>query len=378
MRVVLYGGAALGIAALSSPDALRGSLATSASALVEATPFAFAAILLSLLFRRSVAIAYLGCGCTTGPSARSIPVTAATWLIFGPLVAIARCAAAVLVARILRRRLQCDSARESHNPVGQLTAILPAVLLAGASAQLFAAFDPARLSPVGSAIAGALLGFSAAPCGLGAVAVAGTLRAHAPIAAVAFLCVAGIADLRAIGLRRSHLHADHDALAYALLAVALGIVAWRHGDSLVHPVLSPILGCCATAALLYAVVHRRTSFAPARVAPGLMLLGALIGAPPPSYHATETTLTDLFPGERLTFTGALSCETDTCAVVRYAITCCRADAAPVAIRLNRTPPFPSGTWLRTDGRIASVRGDLRLVSQRFDRIAPPSDPFIYR
>ena len=41
-------------------------------------------------------------------------------------------------------------------------------------------------------------GFAAAPCGLGAVAVAGALRVRDPIAAAAFLCVAGIVDARAL------------------------------------------------------------------------------------------------------------------------------------------------------------------------------------
>lgn len=89
-------------------------------------------------------------------------------------------------------------------------------------------------------------------------------------------------------------------------------------------------------------------------------------------------MTDLFPGERLKFTGALSCAEKVCAIVRYAITCCRADAAPVAVRLDRPLRYSAGTWLRVDGHIDSIRGDLRLVAYRMDRIAPPTDPFIYR
>ena len=378
MRTVVYAGAALSIATLSSPDAIRGSLATSASVLVEAAPFALGAALLALVFRRWHDIAtYLGCGCTSGPSARSIPVAVATWLLFGPAVATARCIAAILVARILNRRFRCND-EAAQQPLDQLAAMLPAALLAGVAAQLFAVFDPERLSPFGSALAGAALGFAAAPCGLGVVALAGALRFHAPIVAAAFLSVAGIADLRALTARRSHSRFDHDALAYALLAAALAVVALRHGGALVHPALSPALACCAVAALVCAVFHRKKSFAPARIAPGLMLAGALIGAPPPIYHATETTLTDLFAGERLTFTGTLSCERNICAIVRYAITCCRADAAPVAVRLDRAPPSPSRSWLRINGRIDSVRGELRLAAARIERIAPPSDPFIYR
>ena len=62
-----------------------------------------------------------------------------------------------------------------------------------------------------------------------------------------------------------------------------------------------------------------------------MLAGVMVAAPPPAYTMTETTLTDLFPGERLDFTGRLARNGDSAALVRYAITCCRADATPVAV-----------------------------------------------
>lgn len=109
-----------------------------------------------------------------------------------------------------------------------------------------------------------------------------------------------------------------------------------------------------------------------------MLLGSLVGAPPPEYHATETTLTNLFAGEHVTFTGALSRDANASAIVRYAITCCRADAAPVVLRLDRSVPYPAGTWLRVDGTIESAGDNLCLVPQRVARIAAPADPFIYR
>ena len=93
------------------------------------------------------------------------------------------------------RRFGCAHA---SNWLGEFATLLPSALLAGAATQVAAAIDPAKLSPLLGAAAGALLGFAAAPCGLGAIAVAGALRAQAPIAAAAFLCVAGIIDLRAL------------------------------------------------------------------------------------------------------------------------------------------------------------------------------------
>lgn len=380
MRGVLLAAAMLAVAALSSPESLRGALATSASALFEATPWALAGIALAHVLRRHhTAFAYLGCGCGRGPSARSLPAAAATWLLFGPIVALLRVCAASAVANALERNHHCASA--THAPshlLAELAAVLPAALLAGGAIQLFAGVDPARLHPVAQMLAGALLGFSAAPCGLGAVMLAGALHARAPLAATAFLCVAGILDLRALRIAQPHHAPEHDGFAYALLAAALGIVALRRGDALVHPAIAAALGCCAVAALAGGILHRRRVSPSARFAPGLMLIGALAGAPPPQYSATETTLTDLFPGERLVFTGALSRDGRNDALVRYAITCCRADAAPVAVRLVRAVPYAAGTWLRVDGSITRSSGELRLRPQRIERIAPPLDPFIYR
>ncbi|MGB8519230.1 MAG: hypothetical protein WCD38_03625, partial [Candidatus Tumulicola sp.] len=112
--------------------------------------------------------------------------------------------------------------------------------------------------------------------------------------------------------------------------------------------------------------------------PALMLAGALVAVPPPAYIATETTLAGAFPGERVTFTGTLVRQSHAAALVRYAITCCRADAAPVVVRLSKTPAFGAGTWLRADGNVAIVAGEPQLVARRIDRIAPPADPFTYR
>ncbi|HEY1884403.1 MAG TPA: hypothetical protein VGG51_15345 [Candidatus Cybelea sp.] len=157
--------------------------------------------------------------------------------------------------------------------------------------------------------------------------------------------------------------------------MALGAVALRGGDALVHPALAPVLGFSAAIALAGAARHRREISPAQRAAPILMLAGLFTAAPPPPYYATETTLSGLFPGERLTFTGTLVRDGSHIAVVRYAITCCRADASPVVVRLDRAPPYEAGTWLRVDGRID---GDLRLKAARTQRIAPPIDPFVYR
>ncbi len=378
MRNVLYGAAALALVTLVSPESVRGGLAAAASVLIEATPFIVAGTILShFLRRRNTLFEHLGCGCVGGPAARSLPATAATWLVFGPGVAIARYLAAQLAARILQRRVFTapDASSENAHPLHELDAVVPAALIAGIAIQF--AYVAMRLSRGGSILLGAALGFVAAPCGLGAVALAGALRAHAPAAAAAFLCIAGIVDIRAV-TRPRHAELGNDAFAYALLALTLGIVAWRSGDALVHPVFTAPLACCAVFAFACACAYRRSRCARARIAPALMLAGSLLGAAPPQYRATETTLTDLFAGEHLTFTGALARDGNASAVVRYAITCCRADAAPVAVRLERAPRYPNGTWLRVDGRITGVAGELRLIAERVERVPAPTDPFLYR
>lgn len=362
------------------PELVRSGLACAASILFESTPFLLAGVLLAYLLRRRCTIfEHLGCGCGPGPSARSLPAAAATWMLFGPSVAVARYLAAVVVAYVLRSRATSErhSGAAPTHLLAELAGVFPAAIIAGVALQLTERFDPAHLSPVASAALGAALGFVAAPCGLGAVALAAALRTHAPLAAILFLCVAGIIDFRA--LRSTPCApARNDAFAYAMLAIALAILAWRHGGVLVHPAFTAVLVLCAGAAVAGAAIYRKDRCTYVRAAPMLMLAGALVGAPAPEYRATETTIADLFAGEHVIFTGALVRNATTSAIVRYAITCCRADASPVVVRLAHSPSYPAGTWLRVEGTIENVHSDLRLVVSRTQRIGVPSDPFIYR
>ncbi|MBV8371897.1 MAG: hypothetical protein JOY69_01430 [Candidatus Eremiobacteraeota bacterium] len=382
MRTPLFVAAVAAAAMLASPDELRSALATAASALFESTPFLLAGIVLARYVREPIA-AYLTCGCSTGPSARSLPAAVAAWVVFGPVVAVARVLAGTAVARFTQdRRHACSgSSAVQHAPpdlLAELATLLPAALMAGAVAQATAWVDISALKPSLQAAGGALLAFVTAPCGIGAVAVAGALHARAPFAAAAFLCVAGIADLRVLAKRRRIAAPAHDALGYAMLCAALGIVGWNKGGALVHPVAA--YGLLASAAIAFVLLlrNRCAAHAPVRFAPALMLAGALVAAPPPEYHATETTIDDLFAGERLTFTGRLARSGGSAAVVRFAITCCRADATPVVVRLADAPQAATGSWLRVSGTIVRRAAELLLVPQAVERIAPPTDPFVYR
>ncbi|MBV8724112.1 MAG: hypothetical protein JO078_02230 [Candidatus Eremiobacteraeota bacterium] len=379
MRIALYATAAAGLASLGSAEILRGALASSASALTEATPFVFAAVALEVVARPARwLLAYAGCGCSHGPSARSIPAAAATWLAFGPIVAVARFAGGVIVAAFLRPRVRhCGTRVATPQALNEIAALVPAAVLAAALMQLFAHLGNAALGVGPSVAFGAALGISG-PCALGTVALAGALRAHAPAAMTAFLCIAGILDVRALRPHHSRTRHEHDGFAYGLLGSALASVGARHGAALVHPAFCAPLDLCAIAAFACCVIFRRRRCPGARVAPALMLSGALIGAPPPAYQATETTLSDAFPGEQLRFAGTLTCDHKSCALVRYAITCCRADATPLVIAISGVSPRLAGSWLRVDGTIESVRHDLALVPRSVERISPPGDPFIYR
>jgi hypothetical protein len=378
VRPALFVAAAVAIAAIVPADALRGALATAASALLEAAPFLFAARAIARIAGARPGIAaYLGCGCGPGPTARSLPAAAATWLVFGPAVAAARVLAATLLARLPHVRARETAACAHGGALDDLAAMAAPALLAGIASQLVPFAGAARANPFAAIAAGAALGFAAAPCALGGVALAGALHARAPLMAASFLCVAGVLDARTLLPPRERAHGD-DAFAYLLAALALAIVALRRGGALVHPAAAVPLGLCAAACGALLLRHRRARNPAARLAPALMLAGALAAAPAPAYYATETTLAGAFPGERVSFTGTLARDRRYDALVRYAILCCRADAAPVVLRLANRLPYPAGTWVRAEGVMRAAGAALVFAPHRIERTAPPEDPFVYR
>ncbi len=376
MRISFPIAAALALAALVSPAASLAALATAAAVLFESTPFLLIGFALERADRLRPWGAYLGCGCGTGPSARSLPAAAMASLTVGPLVAAARVLAATLAARVLRAH-ECrhdGPATLLHD----LRALAPAALLCGAASQLLPLLDLSHCRPAYAILAGALFGFFAAPCGLGSIAVAATLRATAPLAADAFLCVAGIADVRAFA-RAPHAAAPrNDALGYAILGTACAVVAWRRGDALVHPAMTIALAIAAVATFATCVAHRRSNDASVRLAPALMLAAALAAAPPPVYRASETTMGDLFAGERWSSTGRLTRGPTGDTLVRYAILCCRADAAPVAVRLSERLKAAPDSWVAAEGTVVDESGRFALRVANVTAIAPPADPFLYR
>lgn len=356
---------------------LDALLVTSAATLFESAPFILAALVLTQTPLRWNARmdAYLGCGCGVGPSARSLPAAAATWLVFGPLVAGARLAGALLVARFQHAHHACNDHRASL--LSELELLVPLAALGAAATLLLPAIAGAHTSRATAFALGAAAAFVTAPCALGTVGLAAAVRSVLPAAAAGFLCVAGIVDVRT-WLQRRTAAFEHDALAYAIFALACAIVAARGGGALVHPKLALALWPCAIAGAFCAHRFRNEQSGRLRIAPIVMLSGALLAAPPPEYHATETTLGDAFAGERVDFTGVLTRTGDAATLVRYAITCCRADAAPMVIRLLNAPPANIRGWMHARGTLVVRGNDLRLRADKLSPVAPPPDPFVYR
>lgn len=356
---------------------LSALLVTSAAALLESAPFILAAALLTRVASRWNAHmeAYLGCGCGIGPSARSLPAALATCIVFGPLVAGARLGAAMLVERLQHRPHPCS--RERDSLLCELQLIMPAAATGAAAAFFLPAIATAHVWPAGGFLTGVLAAFVMAPCALGAVGLAATLRSMMPAAAAGFLCIAGIIDVRAWIPRRRNAK-QHDALAYALFSVACAIVATHRGSGLLNPKLAVAVWPCALAGALGAYRFRAEQAGWLRVAPAVMLAGAVLGAPLPQYHATETTLANAFAGEHVDFTGVVTRTGAATTLVRYAITCCRADAAPIVVRLLHPLARTVHGWIRAHGVLVARGNALLLRADALDRVSPPADPFVYR
>ncbi|HET9394113.1 MAG TPA: hypothetical protein VFO29_11420 [Candidatus Rubrimentiphilum sp.] len=354
---------------------MNAIVVNAAAMLLESAPFVLAgAIAVRLPWRWSGRLtAYLGCGCGAGPSARSLPAAAAAWLVFGPFVAAARLGGALLMECALRKR---DCAHGASSVLAQFGGIWPLAIAGAILVPLFPAIAEAHAPPEIVFAAAGLAAFISSPCGLGTIGIAAMARTVAPPAAAGFLCVAGIVDLRAF-VRVQRSRHGHDCLAYALASLACALVALRGGAALVNPKIALALWPCAIAFAYLTFRYRRESCAALRVGPMIMLAGCMLAAPAPIYRATETTLADAFAGERVDFTGVVVRSGKATALVRYAITCCRADAAPIAIRLDSPLTFRSG-WAHARGALVQRSDGLRLHADSIEPVSAPLDPFVYR
>ncbi len=376
MRAAIY--VALLVACIAAaPELTRTVVASSAAVVFETLPYVAAATLLAPLFGRfapSIS-AFAGCGCSNGPGARSIPAALACAALFGPYVALARWIAAAAVATV-RGRSSCRNHDAGPPLLGDLAALAPAAVLAGVLNALAPAVALAHRSPLMQIAAGATLGFAATPCALGGIALASSLHAQSPLASAAMLCVAGILDLR-VWWQPHFVRVRRDGATYAIIALACAIVAYEHGASLVHPRLTLPLWCAAAVCAHLALRSSNSAAASQRMFAALLAAVAFLGAPPPPYVATEATLDTIYPGERIDFTGAYEASTGAPHVIRYAITCCRADARPVGIALANDLRVVSGTWVNVVGVVRRHGDELVVAAARITQVAPPADPFVY-
>jgi len=381
---------ALAVLCLALPPALRATLvAATAGTLFEATPFVLAAVLVPR-GRFASLFAVLGCGCgRIGPGALSLPALGLCWLAFGPTVALGRAAAALGLRRLARGRRR-DSA--SADPLAGLERIAPAAVAAGLLAEALRWLASTAIPPpallIGSVAAGLLLGLLA-PCSTGAIAIAAAVRDVSPATSAAILCTAGIVTFPGLPAGRpaangmAHPRLARDARApFVLLSFTCAWLALHGPSGFVNPRFIVPLGVAASAAAWSVFGAPASRARAAGLVPALLLGALLVGSPVPTRAPLTTTLDDPYPGEAVRFTGALqapSSQTHAGAtLVRYLITCCRADAQARAVRLDRPLAGSVGGWYDASGTLAlEGRGYvLRVASLR--RIAPPADPFAYR
>ncbi|GAC1312512.1 MAG: hypothetical protein NVSMB21_23130 [Vulcanimicrobiaceae bacterium] len=376
---------------LALPSALRASvLAATAGTLFEATPFVLAAAALPR-GRFGRAFAFLGCGCATaGPGALALPAIALCWLAFGPVVAIARAAAGLFLARVVPRPDR--DADAEPDPLCELARLAPAAAVAGVLAEALHAALPPGAVPSSGAIAlgivcGALLG-ACAPCAAGAIAIAAAVRDVSPSASTTILATAGIVPSLCFGFG-DRLGSDRSGgeravtrAAFVLLALACGGLALQGPSGFINPRFVPAL-VAATALALLCAVRAPVSRARAPAIVPLVLVAALVvGSPLPQRAPLVTTLDDPYPGARLRFRGSLVPSgpgaTTGETLVRYTITCCRADAQAQTVRLDRAVAGRPGAWYEADGTLALRDGAYRLNVTKIRSIAAPADPFAYR
>jgi hypothetical protein len=373
VRIALYIILGLALASLQ-PEWAENVAASAAAVVLECLPYLAASALAATLLhgRAPTLLAYLGCGCEGGPSARSIPAAIATALLFGPLLALAR----LVIAALIARRFAHPAHEHGTTLADALVSLAPIALLAASAAAIASSLGIASQPIIVQLIFGLVLGACASPCALGGIALASSLHTASPFASYAVLATAGFIDIRR-WLPRSTT-AGHDALAYTLVAGSAAMAVYHGGAQLVNPRLTPALFACVPYFAILAFRARGRKNAAARVTAAALSAAVVIGAPTPTYRATETTLSDTFAGESIEFTGRYVRTGSNAFVERYAITCCRADAAPIALELAQPLGARDTTWTTVVGSIATIDGRNVLRVRSYRAIPPPPDPFIYR
>ena len=316
--------------------------------------------------------ALAGCGCGPLPGALSLPSAGIALYAFGPALAAARLAAGGLVAWS-RCRHEIDGL--PPDPLDQLAALVPFALAGGFAAEVLRLeAGHAAGWPAVQFLAGAVAGL-ASPCALGTLAFAASVRQTAPGLAWGLAATAGLVPLvaRHAVVRRTAIDAR---VAYGMLALsALGLVR-AGGAGLVHPRLIAPLVLCALASLVASAVRPGRRCAP--LAPALICAALVCGSPAPRAGLVGGPSADAFAGQAVRFTGVVRQTPAFDELVRFEMTCCRADAHPVALRLDRRSGLRDGTWAAVAGTFRASAGGLVVQVSRIAAAAAPRDPFLYR
>jgi len=391
---------ALGCAALG-PGTLHAALAAAAGSLFEAAPFVLAAELVPR--RLQFAVQLGGCGCAGRvPGALSLAATALCWIAFGPPVALARFGAGLAMMHFAPPRHNVTGTASAAPPdaLDELLMLAPCAAAAAVGASALLPVAPhlmqAPLGPLAAFALGIALG-SVAPCATAAVAIAAALGPHLAPAAAGLLLTGGLVRLpNALRLcpRPAGVTPATAVAARLAIAAALGLLAQRGAAGFVNPRLLPLIVLGALLALLSACralpfMHRRTVVAwhhiarpwpfGATLVPAILFAALAAGSPVPRERANATQLADAYPGERLSFVGTVERSDGGASVLeRYEITCCRADAAPIVVRLTSHLSVDDGTWVVASGVLAPSARGLALRLGRWKTVRPPADPFVYR
>ncbi len=310
--------ALLTLIACGAPAVLPATLAGAAGLLFEALPFVLAAALIERAADRAGprarcvagwALRIAGCGCGRPAGALGLPAVGLCWLAFGPWVALARAAAAFLVVSLpgpWRQRLPANRGRENAPSPKALPAAKPEQSESVTDVLADLTF-PALVGAFGAAMAPSLsahapwpiaFGMGAAlgvimPCVAGSVAVAAALKYGAAGLAMGLLATAGIITPVRRGSCDAGVRGDarDEPAVLGALAVAFAWLVARHGATLVHPRLLPLIGVAAIVCAWLALTSRTSGERVERpspaswMAPALLLGVLLAGSPAPQLAA---------------------------------------------------------------------------------------------
>jgi len=355
---------------------LHGALASTAGTLFEAAPFVLASAFLPSRWAAGMAfVGSCGCGRRYGPAALSLPATVLCAILFGPPVAAARFLIAALLALWWMRRPNTMTAGNSRpDPLADLGAIVAPAFAIGTATALAQSGELhlalASLALAWFEVLGGLALGVVAPCATATIALAGSLRQAAPLAAYAMLAGTGMLP----ALRRSANTEPRDArLGFVLCGAALAAVACRGGAGFVHPRL---IGFVAIGAGLAAWCAIGTRWSRAGIAvPSLMVVALFAGSPPPASALATVSSDTLYAGETIARAGEVRFSDGRPTLVRSIITCCRADATVTSLPLDRA--LAPG-WVALRGVIELKATGLRVRVTSWRPIRPPADPYEYR